>query len=48
VWQSHEDPRTLWFFIGINFTTTLAIYLLAHWAGRGVAHMMCRSGGGTS
>lgn len=44
VWQSHEDPRTLWLFLGINFATTLGCYLVAHWAGRGMARMKGRSG----
>jgi hypothetical protein len=44
VWQSHEDPHTLWLFVGINFATTIILYLLGYWAGRGVARMMGDSG----
>ena len=44
-WHSNEDLATFpWLGFAISFTTTLAIYLLAYWAGRGVARMMGRSG----
>ena len=33
-----------WLAICINFATTLALYLLAYWSGRGVARLMRRSG----
>jgi hypothetical protein len=36
-WQSNADLRTMRLAIGINFATTFVFYLLAHWAGRGLA-----------
>ena len=39
-WQSHEDLKSMWLAIGINFATTLVFYLLAYWTGRGVARVV--------